>query len=214
MSAAAFDPATFAEACAYAVTNHGDQVRKGTTVPYVSHVLAVAGLVLEHGGTTEQAVAGALHDLAEDQGGQERLDEIGLLFGAGVAGLVHALSDALPAPGEAKPPWRERKQAHLDHVDDLIARGAASVLVGACDALHNLRSIVADLDDPEVGASVFDRFNASPDDIAWRFDELIHRYARARGSLLPARLVTELVRHAGQVRRAADGVTAASAGGS
>lgn len=211
MSTAAFDPATFAKACAFAVTGHGDQMRKDTTIPYSSHVLAVAGLVLEHGGTTEQAVAGALHDLAEDRGGHERLAEIGKHFGKGVADLVHALSDALPASGEAKAPWRARKQAHLDHVDALIDQESPSVLVGACDALHNLRSIVADLDDPEVGTRVFERFNATAEEIAWRYDELITLYVRVRGSLLPERLVTELERHAGRVRRAADELRAASA---
>jgi hypothetical protein len=179
----------FAEAVAYAATAHGDQVRKGTDLPYVSHLLAVAALVLEHGGTEPQAVAALLHDVVEDRGGAPRLDDVRATFGDEVAQMVDDLSDAAPAEGEAKPPWRERKQAYLDHLAGLVAAGAPAALVSCCDKLHNAEAIVADATDPDgdPGLAVFERFSATPAQTAWYYRELAQRFRAAR---LPRRLVT------------------------
>lgn len=37
---------------------HGGQMRKGSDVPYASHLLGVASLVLEAGGDEDMAIAG------------------------------------------------------------------------------------------------------------------------------------------------------------
>ena len=183
----------FAEAVAYAATAHGDQVRKGTDLPYVSHLLAVAALVLEHGGSEQQAVAAVLHDVVEDCGGGPRLDDVRATFGDDVATMVDDLSDAAPAAGEPKPPWRRRKQAYLDHLTGLVDARAPSVLVSCCDKLHNAEAIVADATDPDgaPGLAVFDRFSARPADTAWYYRELAQRF---RAADLPARLVARLDR--------------------
>jgi DNA-binding ferritin-like protein (Dps family) len=154
------DHARIAQAAAYAVTAHAGQTRKGTSVHYASHVLAVGALVIEHGGTTEQVIAGFLHDVVEDCGGAARLAEVRRVFGDEVAELVDAVSDAAPAPGEQKAPWRLRKEEYLAHLADLVGLGSAAVLVSACDRLHNLTAIGEDLDDPAIGTDVFTRFNA------------------------------------------------------
>ena len=99
--------ARFEEALAYAAALHRDQVRKDAAVPYVSHLLSVAALVLEDGGDEDQAIAALLHDAVEDQGGTPRLDEIRLLFGDRVARIVEACTDSDETP---KPPYRARKQ--------------------------------------------------------------------------------------------------------
>ena len=75
----------FQEALVMAADLHVDQRRKGCDVPYVSHLLAVAALILEHGGTEDEAIAGLLHDAVEDQGGQATLIRIRECFGDGVA---------------------------------------------------------------------------------------------------------------------------------
>ena len=59
----------FDEAFRYAHRLHREQKRKGTSIPYISHLLTVAALVIEHGGNEDQAIAALLHDVAEDQGG-------------------------------------------------------------------------------------------------------------------------------------------------
>jgi hypothetical protein len=184
-----------AHACRYAVKAHAGQARKGTAVPYVAHVLAVAALVLEHGGTAEQAIAGALHDVVEDQGGHDRAADVRTTFGPEVADLVLALSDAAPAAGEVKGPWLDRKVAHLDDLARLIAGASPAVLVAACDRLHNLRTIGEDLDDPAVGTAVFARFRApSPAALGWVQARQVAQLVAAPDALVPPRLKDHLRR--------------------
>ena len=181
------DPDAVARAIGYAADAHGDQVRKGTRVPYLSHLLAVAALTMEHGGTTAQCQAAALHDVVEDCGGQPRLDDVRATFGDDVAEMVAALSDATHPAGEPKPPWRPRKEAYLQHLHDLVADGHPAVLVSMCDKLHNAESIVADATDPsgDPGLAVFDRFTATPDETAWYYRGLRRAFVEAD---LPPRL--------------------------
>src|ERR1700691_4097254 len=117
---------------------HRSQMRKSSKIPYISHLLAVAGLVLEHGGTEDEAIARLLHDAVEDQGGQPTLELIRREFGEEVADLVFALSDTDVTP---KPPWRARKEEYLCHLEEAPIR---VLRVSAADKLHNVRAIVRD----------------------------------------------------------------------
>jgi (p)ppGpp synthase/HD superfamily hydrolase len=181
----------FTDAVAYAAVAHADQVRKGTEVPYLAHLLSVAALVLEHGGDEPQATAGVLHDVVEDCGGQRRLEDVRVRFGADIADLVAALSDAAPADGESKAPWRERKEAYLEHLRELARAGHPAVLVSLCDKLHNARAIVADATDPDgPGPAVWGRFKADADEVAWYYRSLREVYDEAEG--LPTRAVHDL----------------------
>ena len=132
---------------------HGRQRRKGTEIPYISHLIAVAGLVLEAGGSDQPAVAALLHDAVEDAGGPETLAAIRAEFGEHVAAIVAACSDTDEDP---KPPWRQRKADYLDHLrHDDLPDGA--LLVSLADKLHNARAIVADL--RVHGDALWARFN-------------------------------------------------------
>ncbi|HEV3138536.1 MAG TPA: HD domain-containing protein, partial [Pirellulales bacterium] len=130
--------ARFSEALAYAAELHGDQLRKGSGVPYFSHLLAVAAIALEHGASEDEAIAALLHDAVEDQGGAPVRDEIRRRFGRGVADIVDGCTDADTLP---KPPWRERKEKYLAH---LPTAGASVQLISAADKLHNARSLLQD----------------------------------------------------------------------
>lgn len=174
------DAPALARALAFALEAHGEQVRKGTDVPYVSHLLAVAGLVLEDGGGEEDAVAALLHDAVEDAGGRTTLARIRAGFGERVAAIVEACSDADVQP---KPPWRGRKEAYLarlEHADEAVLR------VSLADKLHNARSILADR--RLVGEAVWDRFNAPRSDQLWYYGALVDVFARRR----PGRHADEL----------------------
>ncbi len=134
----------FDRALLYATHVHGGQVRKGTSTPYVAHLLAVAATVLEYGGDENLAVAALLHDSVEDQGGAARLDDIRNRFGEPVARIVEACSDSLAntAKGEPKADWLERKKAYiakLRRVDEDI------LWVSLADKVHNARTILRDL---------------------------------------------------------------------
>jgi (p)ppGpp synthase/HD superfamily hydrolase len=198
------DHARIAQASAYAVTAHAGQTRKGTTVHYASHVLSVGALVIEHAGTTEQVIAGLLHDVVEDCGGAQRLEEVRQVFGDTVAELVDAVSDAAPAQGEDKAPWQERKMRYLEHLGEMAKDESPALLVSACDRLHNLTAIGEDLDDPTVGTAVFERFNA-PDvaQVLWNQRSTVAVFVGAPDALVPARLKGQLQRALERVERGA-----------
>jgi (p)ppGpp synthase/HD superfamily hydrolase len=160
---ATFLTARFAHAVAYASALHATQIRKGTRVPYIAHLLGVASLVLEADGDEDMAIGGLLHDAAEDQGGEARLHDIAARFGPTVAGYVRSCSDSLVSDRRHKRPWAERKRAYLDH---LTQADVKTVTVSMADKVHNARSIITDLHN---GIWVFEKFSASPTDTIWYY---------------------------------------------
>lgn len=179
-----------ADAAALAFRLHAEQLRKGTAIPYLAHLMAVSALVLEHGGDEEQAVAALLHDTIEDCGAEHEAT-IAVQFGPRVAAIVRACTDAEVFP---KPPWRARKEAYLAHLDHA---GPDALLVSACDKLHNARAIVEDL--REHGPAMMSRFNAGLDGTLWYYRSLADAFAR----LLPGRLAGELARAVEEMERLA-----------
>src|SRR5262249_26240502 len=129
---------TFDKALHYAVLIHAGQLRKGTKIPYVSHLLGVASIALEYGANETEAIGALLHDAGEDAGGRERIEDIRSRFGDEVAKIVEACTDADVLP---KPPWRPRKEDYIQHIRTASASGR---LVSAADKLHNARSILND----------------------------------------------------------------------
>lgn len=159
------------QAAAFAAEVHRGDVRKGTSIPYLSHLWAVAALALEHGADDEQVAAALLHDAVEDGGGRTMLASIADRFGPEVARLVEALSDSLAdtTSGEEKAPWVERKRQYLDHLRDADKRVK---FVSACDKLHNVRSVVADY--RVHGPALWTRFNQQdPAQHLWYYQELL-----------------------------------------
>ena len=131
----------FDDALHYATRHHARQLRKGTPIPYAAHLLAAASLVLEMHGDEDEAIGALLHDVVEDGGGERALAEIEEAFGATVAGIVRDNSDSVPAEGEEKPRWYERKKAYLDAFP---RKSPAALRVSLADKLHNARSILLD----------------------------------------------------------------------
>ena len=130
-------------ALAYANQAHRQQRRKGTNIPYISHLLSVAAIALELGADENQAIAALLHDAVEDQGGAARLEDIEATFGAQVASIVADCTDGEPGGDRSDPRlWRARKEAYLAKLADKPKR---SLLVCLADKTHNARSIHDDL---------------------------------------------------------------------
>jgi len=152
---------------------HGTQCRKGTKIPYMGHLLAVAAIVIDDGGSQDEAIAALLHDAAADQGGEKTLGEIRDAFGDDVADMVADLSDTTVKP---KPPWRDRKEkylAHLETVDD-----ERVLRISLADKLHNARAIL--LDHARVGEEVWDRFNAPKAESLWLYRSLAEVFWRRK----------------------------------
>ena len=157
------------KAIAYASEAHRDQVRKSTNIAYISHPLGVSALVLEVGGDEDQAIAGLLHDVAEDCGGEDRLLEINQLFGDRVSLIVRGCSDSLVASDVEKAPWLDRKKAHIEH---LKFSDFDTLLVTAADKTHNARAIATDIQ--SIGNKIWERFNkqATPKLILWYYNSI------------------------------------------
>jgi (p)ppGpp synthase/HD superfamily hydrolase len=172
----------FDDAFRYAHQLHQSQTRKGTDIPYISHLMTVSALVVEHGGNEDQAIAGLLHDAAEDQGGAPRLAEIRTKFGDAVADIVADCTDAWTEP---KPPWRLRKEAYLTA---LPKKPAASQLVSLADKTHNAEAILFDY--RVLGDSLWGRFNGGADGTRWYYGALAHCFA----NVMPGRLCDRLSR--------------------
>ena len=177
----------FQEALLFASWLHRKQVRKGSTVPYVTHLLSVAALVLEHGGDEDEAIAALLHDAVEDQGGQPTLDEIRRRFGDRVAGIVDGCSELV---GEPRPPWRARKEEYLARIETATP---SERLVSAADKLHNARSILRDY--REMGDALWTRFKGGKAGTLWYYRALVDAFRRAGTTPL----VEELARVVGEL---------------
>lgn len=151
----------FREALVFADELHDGQTRKQSTIPYVSHLLAVAATVLEFGGNEDQAIAALFHDAAEDQGGQQTLDQIRARFGDAVANMVAACTDTFEDP---KPPWRGRKEAFIA---SLAGLGGQARLIVAADKLHNAQSCLRDFG--HLGDVFWERFTGGRDGSLWYY---------------------------------------------
>ncbi|WP_240956835.1 HD domain-containing protein [Pseudopontixanthobacter vadosimaris] len=177
----------FDHALAYASRIHRLQTRKGSRIPYISHLLGACAVALEHGADEDQAIAALLHDAVKDQGGAQRLAEIERLYGAHVARIV---DDCTDSGREPRPPWRERKE---DYLAGLAAKPVASLQVSLADKIQNASAIVADLH--MQGQRVWDRFTGGRDGSLWYYRALADEFTRqipGTGSRRLSRLVIEM----------------------
>jgi len=154
----------YSTALALANDLHRTQFRKGTSITYISHLLAVAALVIEAGGDEDTAIAALLHDAVEDQGGRPTLEKIRAEFGEEVAEIVEACTDADVIP---KPEWRPRKEAYIAAIPHKSPR---ALLVTAADKLHNATAILNDYG--QLGEPLWERFNGGKDGTLWYYRTL------------------------------------------
>ncbi len=171
----------FDEAFRYAHRLHRQQSRKGTSIPYISHLMTVAALVIEHGGDEDQAVAALLHDAAEDQGGAATLLEVKRLFGDAVAEIVSDCTDAWTDP---KPEFRARKASYIAA---LPGKPVRSLLVSLADKTHNAEAILCDFQ--SLGDDLWTRFNGGADGTRWYYNELVKVFSKEMPGPLTDRFV-------------------------
>jgi len=165
----------------YAHQLHKDQPRKGTEVPYISHLLAVASLVIEIDGDEDEVIAALLHDGPEDQGGDKTLNEIREKFGDRVADIVAECSDTFEDP---KPPWTERKEKYIQNLKNA---SKSALKVSCADKLHNARSILFDY--KIIGEELWGRFTGGKEGTLWYYKTLVDTY---KETLAPINLVNEI----------------------
>jgi (p)ppGpp synthase/HD superfamily hydrolase len=169
----------FTRAVDYARTLHIER-RKGTEIPYMAHLLGVASLVMGEAGrvnfpvTEDMVIAALLHDTVEDHGGEPRLKDVELNFGANVARMVDGLSDTLSEDSNNKEPWEHRKQTYLDR---LRSEPVDVKLISAADKLYNAQSILTDF--RRIGDEIWLRFKRGRKEQLWYFNELVEIFKAA-----------------------------------
>jgi len=172
----------FDEAFAHASELHREQNRKGAAIPYISHLMAVAGIVLEASAycpwmknIEDVAIAALLHDAVEDQGHKINLEQIKDKYGETVHRIVLECSDAIVTrKDQEKPDWKKRKQ---DYIAKVASKSTETILVSCADKLHNLRTTLFDLN--RIGDEIWDRFKGGKDDTIWYYERLAVEYERA-----------------------------------
>lgn len=188
----------FDEALTYASALHRRDLRRGTDVPYLAHVLDVAALVLSDGGTEDEAIAALLHDAVDDVSGIPVLNDIRRTFGGSVADIVAECTDHDPA--HDKPTWRPRKEAYIAAIP---SKSAQAQRVCLADKLANARELLASY--RLVGEQVWRRFSAERD-VLWYLTSLSDVFMQCSKSPL----ADELRLVVGELERlAADGATPA-----
>ena len=179
----------FAEAFAFAAELHREQLRKVGRVPYLSHLLRVAGLTLDFGASEDVAIAALLHDAVEDCGGMATEAIIRKRFGDFVADVVLETSDSTTADANRKAPWRERKEAYLAR---LRTGSDAAALVSGCDKLDNVSSLTRALKIPG-GETTTSRFKGGASDLVWYY-ESVSAILTERGTLVADELTAAIER--------------------
>ena len=190
----------FDDALLYACEHHRDQVRKGSGIPYVSHLLSVAALVLEMQGTEDEAIGALLHDVIEDGGGERARVQIRERFGLDVEAIVLANTDTTVEP---KPPWHLRKEAYIAGIP---GKHPAALRVSLADKLHNARSILLDL--RTHGDDLWARFSSGEGaSVRWYYRSLVEEF-EARREVLGERAEPAL----DELRRTVDEIDRITAG--
>ncbi|NEO54048.1 MAG: HD domain-containing protein [Okeania sp. SIO3B5] len=170
----------FEQALVLATQLHANQVRKSSDIPYISHLLSVAALVLEDGGDEDEAIAALLHDAVEDQGGEKTRELIRQQFGERVIGIVDGCTESLTTP---KPPWRDRK---LQYLEKMRSASTSVQRVSMADKLHNARSTLADFH--REGDTVWQKFKGGKEGSLWFYRSLLEIYQQGTSNFLKTEL--------------------------
>lgn len=164
----------FADALTFSLSLHRHQARKVRPVPYMAHLMSVAALVLEAGGSEDEAIAALLHDAVEDQGGEPTRRAIYHHYGTAIGILV----DACTEPPRQTLSWREHKLAYLQQVQQT----PAVERIVLADKLHNLRSLVVNL--RAEGDQIWATFSGQQDDYLWFYQALLDGYQHSHSWLV------------------------------
>jgi (p)ppGpp synthase/HD superfamily hydrolase len=174
------------DALLHAVALHGNDVRKGSQIPVLSHLLNVCAIVQADGGSEDEAIAALLHDAIEDKPGQVSDATLANRYGSRVARMVRAATDT-PRSWRGKgrkPSWLKRKKQYLARV---VREQPSFLRPTVADKIDNVTSILRDY--ARHGEDLWSRFNAGKKRQLWYYRACCDAYKQAGAS---RRLVKEL----------------------
>ena len=156
---------SFHKAIIFAARKHNGQLRKGTDIPYISHIMEVMQILIENKCREDTIIAGILHDTLEDT--DTTPEEIQKLFGMSVLDIVLSVTE------DKSLSWLNRKSVSIKHIKKAYEE---TQLVYCADKLSNIRSIYYDL--KNIGDKVWERFNAKKDKIQWYYESVVKELSK------------------------------------
>jgi (p)ppGpp synthase/HD superfamily hydrolase len=179
----------FEAALVYATQLHAQQRRKVTHTPYIAHLLSVTALVLEDGGSEEEAIAALLHDAVEDQGGATTRAEIHRRFGSNVTAIIDGCTEPEQIPSMT---WKEHKQLYLEQ----LRHGSPQVRrVALADKLHNARTLLINW--RLAGESIWSEFRGGKENVLWLHEALLELFHQKSNSWMVEEL-EQVIKELGQ----------------
>ena len=157
------------QALVFATKHHQHQLRKGTRIPYMSHLLNVCKLLAERDCSDAVLAAALLHDIVEDT--DVTMEEVEQTFGMQVGDIVRGATelDKLEKKAiEKESSWQDRKEHTIHFLENEAS--IDQLLVSGADKLDNLRSIV--YDHQKIGNEIWKRFNASKEQQGWYYSSI------------------------------------------
>ena len=148
------------KAIEFSTKAHTGLYRKGTKIPYITHPLNVAQILIEYECPESVVTAGILHDTLEDT--QATVDDIRDAFGYEVADLVNAVSE----PNKSDT-WENRKAHTIKH---LKTASPEVLMISLADKMDNIKKIREDYE--KIGNKVWERFNRPKEKQKWYYEAL------------------------------------------
>jgi len=147
------------DAIEFAARAHHGQFRKASPLPYITHPLNVARLLIECGASEHVVMAAVLNDVVEDSNIPP--DEVRATFGDEVARLVMGVTEP-----NRRDKWEVRKQNALAYFE---TAPQDVLLLELADKLDNIREIHKDI--AREGEAVWKRFNRGRDRQKWLYEQ-------------------------------------------
>lgn len=147
-------------------------------VPYIAHLTGTMCILARVGVRDEVLAAAILHDYLEDVPDPDGRESIRTALGEEVLSLVLEVTEHKRRGFNEVDTWDIRKQEQLDHIERMPRE---AVLIKAADVLHNLLSLLSDLEAAKDPDTVWKPFNAGPERQLWYFTGVTDAITRRLG---------------------------------
>ena len=173
-----------ADVFAFTVDKHKSATRK-SGIPYISHPMDVASILLKENAPLELVLAGLLHDIVEDT--DVDIVTISKKYGQQVADYVDAVTEPeelrKPATGDKAQTWKERKE----HTIRKMERANCEIKLLSCaDKLANIRDLISDV--KMEGEGFWDKFNAPKKEQEWYYRSMLEAFATGSQNIAETRV--------------------------
>ena len=176
MTEAEYAQELIGKAIKFATDAHNTQTRKGTTLPYILHLMEAGAIAASITEEPEVIAAAILHDTLEDTAVTP--EQLSGNFGKYILRLVTAASENKYRERPEAETWQQRKQETIDKIPHLTTEEQIVVLA---DKLSNIRTTYAQY--RKSPTTVFERFNVKdPKMHQWYYTSILKALDKVRNT--------------------------------